>query len=307
MRILSLLLLIILIFFIVFTCGRGSEKSKSVEISKTESVVDEDKGEVPKIKPSIDKKSKKTSKSDSKSENIEKSDDGKSKSSLLSKKCTEDEKVSIHSYAYRDQNLIELTKNELPLCTTDIGYGAFRGNKLTAVTIPASVVTIEAYAFERNKLVTLAFEQSANITTIKEDAFKDNQLTAVMIPKSVMTIGEKAFRNNKITELTFESSSRLTAIGQNAFSENKLTKLMLPESITKIDTGAFSKNQLTTITIPKNVTTLGNDVFHENTKLTEVILSSMLYHALKDADGGLDRVFPHTVIRYKDYKGNLLQ
>ena len=57
-----------------------------------------------------------------------------------------------------------------------IGFGTFSGNELTSVTIPNSVQSIGAYAFN--------------------DIFNDNKLTSVTIPNSVTELDDSAFDGN---------------------------------------------------------------------------------------------------------------
>ena len=66
-----------------------------------------------------------------------------------------------------------------------IGSRAFAKNKLTTVTIPASVTTIEAGAFADNRLTTVAIP--ASVKTIGDWAFEGNALTTLTIPNSVET------------------------------------------------------------------------------------------------------------------------
>ena len=71
------------------------------------------------------------------------------------------------------------------VAVTSIGYGAFRNNGLTSVTIPDSV------------------------TSIGERAFYVNNLTSVTIPSSVTSIGSYAFHQNSLTSVTIEGNPTL--------------------------------------------------------------------------------------------------
>src|SRR5690606_28779405 len=62
---------------------------------------------------------------------------------------------------------------------TDIGAGAYAGNLLRSVTIPASVERIREYAFERNLLNYIVIE-GANVE-FGDDAFGHNPGTLLVI------------------------------------------------------------------------------------------------------------------------------
>ena len=117
------------------------------------------------------------------------------------------------------------------LPVTRIGEGAFNNNgesmKLTNVTIPNSVTSIEDYAFAHNNL------------------------TEVTIPDSVISIGENAFVYNSLTEVTIGNS--VTSIGYSAFARNYLTEVTIPDSVTSIGNAFFDNTNLTKITIGANV------------------------------------------------------
>lgn len=81
---------------------------------------------------------------------------------------------------------------------TTIDKWAFQGYKLTAVTIPSSVITIMEEAFRFNELTSVIIPPS--VTTIDKSAFRDNKLISVIIPPSVTSIGSRAFYNNQLAE-----------------------------------------------------------------------------------------------------------
>jgi hypothetical protein len=128
---------------------------------------------------------------------------------------------------------------------TAVGKNAFRGKRLTGLSILTSITTIEEGAFAENRLTKVTMLDS--VTNIKASAFEDNQLTTVTIPNSVIAIGEKAFANNRLIDVTLGRS--VSSIGKGAFTENKLTSVAIPNSVTGIGEDAFSGNPLTSVTI----------------------------------------------------------
>lgn len=73
-----------------------------------------------------------------------------------------------------------------------IGDGAFKGKKLTSITIPNTVHTIGHYAFCGCRKLT-SLEIPAGVINIGDYAFKGcKNLVAIEIPKSVRRIGKGA-------------------------------------------------------------------------------------------------------------------
>ena len=144
-------------------------------------------------------------------------------------------------------------------------YGAFSDClKLAAIEIPASVVTIEAAAFQNcTSLATVTFESGSKLTTIgggyhRVDygsyyesycygAFKDcSKLAAIEIPASVETIQDCAFSQcTALEKIEFGENSMLKTIGQQAFYECKIIHRVYASNcslLTSIGNYAFSSS-----------------------------------------------------------------
>ena len=188
-----------------------------------------------------------------------------------------------------------------------IGSSAFYYcNKLTTITIPNSVTSIERLAFYYcESLTSLTIPNS--VTTIGEKAFHNcKRLTNLTIPNSVTAIGNLAFYWCKgLTAVTIPNS--VTSIGDNPFAScSNLTsitvesgnpnydsrdncnaifdtntntlisgckKTVIPNSVISIGNNAFDGcTGLTTVTIPNSVTSIGEESFYNCTGLTSVII-----------------------------------
>ena len=95
-------------------------------------------------------------------------------------------------------------------------YGAFSDcTSLTSIEIPASVETIEWYAFSYcTSLKTVTFEKGSKLKMIQYNTFRDcTSLTTIEIPASVETIERGAFSGcTSLQTVTFEKGSQLKTI-----------------------------------------------------------------------------------------------
>ena len=143
----------------------------------------------------------------------------------------------------------DITSIEIPVGTTEIGYGAFsQCSSLNSVSIPDGVTKISQYAF-------------SGCTS----------LTSVVIPRSVTTIDNSAF----LSCFALDSLIILpgvTSIGSSAFSIcSSLTSVVIPNSVTEIGTSAFAGCRLlSSVTIPDSVLSIGNGAFSDCDSLTDI-------------------------------------
>ncbi|MDR1868944.1 MAG: leucine-rich repeat domain-containing protein [Treponema sp.] len=172
--------------------------------------------------------------------------------------------VKINGYKGND-TIIQIPAQMNGMPVTVIGRRAFRDKKLTGVTIPDSVTSIEDMAFAKNQLTSASLGKG--VASIGESAFEGNQLASIDIPNSVTSIGKSAFAKNKLDNITIPGS--VTSIGEYAFEENQLTSVTIPDGITSIKDSAFTQNQLASVTIPGSVTCIEADAFSDN-KITEI-------------------------------------
>ena len=154
---------------------------------------------------------------------------------------------------------------EIPQGVTSIGENAFRGcASITRVTIPGSVVNIEAGAFADGPNLTEIVVAENNQHYKSVDGLlltKDGRTLVavpagkeqVAIPKGVVFIGDKAFLKCK-----------------------RITKLDIPNGVTEIGFRAFSDCVgLGSISFPPSMAKIGDDAFGECRNLADVYVTDL--------------------------------
>lgn len=148
---------------------------------------------------------------------------------------------------------------------TAIADSAFAGNKsIKAVTLPETVESIGAYAFDSSSVTNVAL--NSHITVIPEGAFfACEDLTTVTNMDNVATIGDRAFYGtNKLGTLDIKS---VTSIGNRAFMDSSLSTLNNTSNVQSVGDSAFMEAQLSSINMPK-LAKIGRAAFARMPQLT---------------------------------------
>ena len=157
-----------------------------------------------------------------------------------------------------------------------IGYRAFFGAKnLTSFTIPASVVTIDYYAFAyAESLKKVTFAEDSALKGIYEGAFFGcRSLQEIDIPEAIIEITEFAFYGcSALTELPFDHET-VEMLADYSFAYTGLTELVLPVSVIEVGDYAFSGAPLTQVVISsekERELLLGFGVFADCRRMTQM-------------------------------------
>ncbi|MCM1223102.1 MAG: leucine-rich repeat domain-containing protein [Lachnospiraceae bacterium] len=117
------------------------------------------------------------------------------------------------------------------------------------------VTEIAAKGFEYSKITKLTLPSS--ITTINDGAFMNaKSFTSVFIPKSVKEIGREAFEwAESLQSITFEEGTALKTINNHTFKGcNKVKELSIPEGITSIGQWVFENmTAMSNMTLPSTL------------------------------------------------------
>lgn len=170
---------------------------------------------------------------------------------------------------------------------TAIESDAFLGcYNITAITIPASVITIsgDPFALGGGPAMTNITVDSANPAYASaEGVLFDKNFTALIrypsgkrdaaytIPDGVVTVGTSAFGGNfNITTIVIPDS--VSNIGERAFASCwELSHVNLPDGVTRINSGSFSGcSALSSLSIPDTVTYIGDSAFSYCALLTSL-------------------------------------
>ncbi len=137
---------------------------------------------------------------------------------------------------------------------TKIGAHAFHSCTFTAITIPASVETIDDYAISWNSSLTQVLITDTDTT-----------------PSQLTTIGDNAFYgDSKLTSIELPES--LTSMGEYALGSTGLVSVVLPMSLVELPQYLFGYcSSLTDVTM-NGVVTLSNGVFYNCSSLKAIIL-----------------------------------
>lgn len=154
----------------------------------------------------------------------------------------------------------KLSKISLPNTVKSIEAGAFDTSGLTAITIPKSVTKIDPRGLGTHSwlswtfLASIQVEEGNPVYRSENNAIYERKsgklvrgCASTIIPEGVTTIGEYAF-----------------------YQEFLMKEIKLPESLTTIEDYAFQLTGLSTLTIPKNVTKIGYGTFWQCEVLSSI-------------------------------------
>ena len=180
--------------------------------------------------------------------------------------------------AFENSSLTSITFAEnINLLT--IGYRAFFNAKnLTEINIPASVVSIDYYAFAYcESLQKVNFAVDNRLTGIYEGAFYGCKvLKDILLPDSIIEISDYSFTGcKKLESLPVSSMSNLKGIYSYAFAYSGLKDLVIPETVIDIEKYAFKGVKIKNLVIPgsnKNQLIIGIGAFEDCNKLESITL-----------------------------------
>lgn len=183
--------------------------------------------------------------------------------------------VIIGAYAFSDCD--KMTTVTLPSSIETIEEGAFSNcTALQSVKIPSKVTSLPPICFSFClDLHTVSLP--SGLTTIGRGAFEYcSSLYTINIPSGLTSVGDYAFYAAKLPLMTTLPAS-LKTIGKEAFCNTEVEWFILPGEVDEIKEQAFADNhKLHALDMPRKVGTLGDRVFFgcvnlENVTMPETI------------------------------------
>jgi hypothetical protein len=176
---------------------------------------------------------------------------------------------------------------------TTVGANAFKGvDLLKAITLPASVTTLEANAFACNgdvgsKIETVDFRKGSTLTEIGDEAFKlATKLQKITLPKGLEIIGAAAFQGVGTNFVDIDLPETLKTIGDYAFKDTGLLSIEFPASVETVGAHAFEgvgSIEIVEFPFESHLISIGEAAFQGCTGLKLVQLPPSIQHVYADA------------------------
>ena len=136
-----------------------------------------------------------------------------------------------------------------------------------SITLPKYIYGVAEFAFSgRSDLTSVIIPES--VTSIGKSTFSGcSGLSSIIIPENVTSIVSSAFDGcSNLTSMVFNAKNC-----KSLFFPTSLRNLVIGNKVTSIVNRAFEKCKLQTLTIGTDVTSIGSNVFVENSKPQKVI------------------------------------
>lgn len=146
-----------------------------------------------------------------------------------------------------------------------IGAYAFYNSHLSQANLPNTIISIEEYAFAKNRLRGVIFPDS--VQEVGAYAFSNNQINQVKLSNAMTIIQEGTFQGNSFSSQSayLIISEKIKEIGAYAFADCiGLSNVTLPNALEEIGAYAFLNCQkLTRIIFPASLMKIGAYAFYK--------------------------------------------
>ena len=198
--------------------------------------------------------------------------------------------VSVEAYSgsegtYDNTTSITYPANTIPQMAFFDAKTKTAKNNLTTFIFPASVTTIDTYAFCGSGLTSINIPSS--VSTIGYAAFqKCTSLNTFALPKTVAYIGNSAFSFNNLNSFSIASDNSNYSVIDDvlynkagthlvAFPNAKTMNFDIPLGVVVVDTAAFEgATNLNSVTIPASVTNIEGFAFYNCSNLYNIHVSA---------------------------------
>ena len=203
------------------------------------------------------------------------------------------------SYSSLPWTSSQIARAFLPDGLKSIYSSAFNSSKLTSISLPNTLTTINYRAFYScSKLTSIVLPDS--ITRIGENAFHYSEIynSTANWEDGALYIGDYLITTNSNLPATYAIKEGTRLIADYTFSEksSSLTSVTIPESVVAIGNYAFYNcSNITYIRLPNSVKHIGNGAFYNCSQLAFVDLSEGLTTIGKEAFNNCDALTHITI------------
>ena len=167
-----------------------------------------------------------------------------------------------------------ITKVVISGATTigDYAFGGSNYKNLTSVTLPSTLTTIGANAFNGCSAL-MSIDLPEGLTSIGDSAFRSCGLTEITLPSTLKTLGASVFYQCKsLTEVSLPEG--LTSAGEQTFQGcTSLKNASLPSTLQNIPNNMFSGcSALTNATIAEGVVSISENAFYNCSGLQSLLI-----------------------------------
>ena len=181
---------------------------------------------------------------------------------------------------------------------TALGSNSMQMAEFKSVTIPASVRSINSYAFNSTALTSVTFADGCEPSFGTE--FENNalpgagafsnceNLTTINFPQNVITKLPNSLFSGDVSLKDFTIPNSVTEIGNTAFANTGITKIEIPAGVTTIGSGVFSTSAPAKGEAPVRTSIAVN--FKKSSNLTSIgsaCFDGLSYKATFDAEDAL--------------------
>ena len=181
------------------------------------------------------------------------------------------EQTNLESINVENTSKYYIIKNEL-LLSFDSSYVYYCPSLLSNVNIPEGVNLLVDSSFAYSKITSITLPQS--LKTIESYTFNAaSELLNITIPSGVIEIGNRAFLNcYKLQYVFFDEPSNLTNLSEYLFQNcESLKRIEIPDSVTSIGNNCFQNTKsLGYVKLPNNLNSLGGGVFSQTSSSIKI-------------------------------------
>lgn len=163
-----------------------------------------------------------------------------------------------------------------PASVTSIEPYAFEYSRLTGVVISQNIKSIGGFAFKDcSNLKNVLFDTNSNLTFIGVGAFRNCiSIESIEIPAGVVSLSGTFYGCSKLNSIAFETESSLNSIKNAAFYEcDSLTSIDIPASVETIGDNSFAYcDNLSRVSFESGskLTTIEHQAFYNCSMLTSI-------------------------------------